>query len=373
LTPDRITAGSAKQIGEQTRGEIAAEAATGTGTDGAEAVAELPTNGAQSAGHDGARTAVDPRMPGCFIIGQPKSGTTALWEMLRLHPQIYMPERKEPRFFVEEMRYRDPPRPGGTPKTMEEYLSWFAGAAPGQLIAEASPWYLWSPTAPARIARARPDARLIAILREPASQIRSLHLELVQLYVETETDLRRAIELEGPRAEGREVPRHTYWPNLLRYSEQAHVVEQLRRYEQLFAPEQLLVLIYDDFRNDNAGTLRRVLDFLGVDQDFPLPVKDANPTVRVRSRRMHELVHAVSVGHGPFSNAAKALVKALTPRPLRRRALYATQRRLVWTEPDPPDEELMRELRRRFKGDVEALSEHLGRDLVALWGYEDLD
>jgi len=312
-------------------------------------------------------------MPGAFIIGQPKSGTTALYEMLKQHPQIFMPDRKEPRFFVEEMLHRDAPRPGGTPKTMEEYLTWFEDAEPGQLIAEASPWYLWSPTAPARIAQARPDARLIAILREPASQIRSLHLELVQLYVETETDLRRAIALEGPRGEGRELPRRTYWPNVLKYGEQANFVDQLRRYDELFAPEQILVLIYDDFRKDNEGTLRRVLAFLGVDEDFPLPVKNANPTVRVRSRRMHELVHAVSVGHGPLSNAVKAVVKALTPRPLRRRALYATQKKLVWTEPAPPDPELMRELRRRFKPEVVALSEYLGRDLVALWGYDELD
>jgi len=70
-------------------------------------------------------------MPGAFIIGQPKSGTTALYEMLKQHPQIFMPDRKEPRFFVEEMLHRDAPRPGGTPKTMEEYLTWFEDAEAG--------------------------------------------------------------------------------------------------------------------------------------------------------------------------------------------------------------------------------------------------
>jgi len=51
--------------------------------------------------------------------------------MLKQHPQIFMPDRKEPRFFVEEMLHRDAPRPGGTPKTMEEYLTWFEDAEPG--------------------------------------------------------------------------------------------------------------------------------------------------------------------------------------------------------------------------------------------------
>jgi len=93
--------------------------------------------------------------------------------------------------------------------------------------------------------------------------------------------------------------------------------------------------------------------------------------VRARSQRLHGLVHAVSVGRGRGSTAVKETVKALTPQPLRRRALYATQRRLVFSEPRPADEELMRELRARFEPEVVKLSEYLERDLIKLWGYED--
>ena len=65
------------------------------------------------------------RPPDFFIVGQPKSGTTALYEMLRRHPQIFMPENKEPWFFAEELHERTPPRPGGTPETLAEYLALF--------------------------------------------------------------------------------------------------------------------------------------------------------------------------------------------------------------------------------------------------------
>ncbi len=322
---------------------------------------------------DGTATARRGRLPSLFIAGQPKSGTTALYEMLREHPQIFMPDRKEPRFFCGELLHRDPPRPGGTPKTLEEYMTWFEDARPDQIVGEASPWYLWSPTAAARIAAVVPDARIVVSLREPASLVRSLHMEWVQLYVETETDLRRAVSLEADRRAGRNVPKRTYWPQLLQYAEHAKYVEQLGHLEAEFPHEQLLVLIYDDFRRDNEGTLDRVLRFIGVDPGVPLPVKDANPSVRVRSARMHELIHALSVGHGPVSHGAKAALKAVTPRALRRRALFATQKRLVWAPPLPPDEPFMAELRSRFKPDVVALSEHLGRDLVALWGYDRVD
>ena len=60
---------------------------------------------------------------------------------------------------------------------------------------------------------------------------------------------------------------------------------------------------------------------------------EANPTVRARSQRLHELVHAVGVGRGPASRAVKGTIKALTPAGLRRKALYATQRRLVFATP----------------------------------------
>jgi Sulfotransferase family len=309
-------------------------------------------------------------LPDFFIVGQPKSGTTALYEMLRRHPQIYMPAGKEPWFFARELHERTPPRPEGTPATLDQYLALFAAARPGQRVGEASALYLWSRTAARAIADVAPGARIVAILREPASLLRSLHLQFLETYVETEGDLRSALALEQARREGRQVPRHTYWPQTLLYSEHVRYVEQLRRYHELFGRERVLVLIYDDFRADNAATVRQVLRFLDVDHTVPIEPVEANPTVRARSQRLHELLHAVSVGHGPLSRAVKGTVKALTPTGLRRSARDAAQRRIVFAAPPSPDAELMAELRRRFAGEVVALSEYLGRDLLALWGYE---
>jgi Sulfotransferase domain len=313
------------------------------------------------------------RAPDFFIVGHPKSGTTALHEMLRRHIEIYMPASKEAWWFADELHDRTPPRPEGTPTTLDEYLSWFDAARPEQCVGEATALYLWSRTAAARIAELRPDARIIAILREPASFLRSLHLQFVQTYIETESDLRTALALEQPRREGRHIPAYTYWPQALLYSEHVRYVEQLRRYHAVFPREQVLVLIYDDFRRDNEATVRQVLRFLEVDDASEIEVVDANPTVRPRSQRLNELVHAVSVGRGPVSLAVKRGVKALTPAKLRRDALSAMQRRVVYAEPRPPDETLTLELRRRFRGEVVALSEYLDRDLVSLWGYDSID
>jgi hypothetical protein len=319
------------------------------------------------------RRASRQRMPDFFIVGQPKSGTTALYSMLRPHPQIFMPDTKEPGFLAAELQVRKPPRPQGNLETLDDYARLFQPAGREQRVGEATPFYLWSRTAASRIAQVQPDARIVAIMREPATLLRSLHLLLVRIYVETEPELRKAIALEQDRAQGRKVPDSTYWPDLLRYSEHVRYVEQLRRYHALFPPEQVLVLIYDDFRRDNEGTVRRVLRFLDVDDVPSIRVIEANPTVRVRSKRLHHLLHAVTVGQGPFSAGVKATVKTFTPQRLRRRALVAAQKHVVFSDPHPPEASFMTELRRRFHGEVTALSEYLGRDLVTLWGYDRLD
>jgi hypothetical protein len=319
-----------------------------------------------------ARPVVRGRIPDFFIVGHPKSGTTAMYEMLRRHPQIYMPDCKEPWFFAQELHDRVPPRPEGTPRTLEEYMAWFTDASRDQRVGEASPHYLWSRTAASHIAQVQPEARIIAILREPASFLYSLHLQFLEVYYETEADLRTAIELESDRSQGRRLPRYTYWPQLLLYSEHVRYVEQLRRYREAFPSSQVKVLIYDDFRADNDRTVRDALRFLDVDDSAPVDALEANPTVRPRSQALNELVHAVGVGRGPISHAIKGTIKALTPAGVRRNALHAVKRRLVFGPPKPPDEQLMADLRRRYLPEVVALSEYLDRDLLSLWGYDDI-
>ncbi len=312
------------------------------------------------------------RMPDFFIAGHPKSGTTALYRMLREHPQIFMPNLKEPLYFSSDMRLRfQTPRSEKVPQTLEAYLALFADARPDQLLGEASSSYLWSRTAAAAISQAQPAARVVAVLREPASFLRSLHMQFMQIHVEAEGDFAKALALESARREGKRVPRRSHRPQLLLYSEHVRYVEQLRRYEQMFAPEQLLVIIYDDFRNDNEATVRSILRFLGVDDAAPVVVKEANPTVTVRSPRLHDLSQAVALGRGPLTRALNRTVKALGPE--RTRQLVRLRERMLMGAPVPAQERVMLELRRRYRPEVVALSEHLGRDLVSLWGYDGLD
>lgn len=303
-----------------------------------------------------------PDFPDFFVVGQPKCGTTALYEILRDHPEVFMPGHKEPNYFITDAHYRN------TPETLEQYLELFRPAEPGQRVGEASVLYLASTTAAAGIAEHNSEAKIIAILREPAALLRSFHKQMVESRVEIEGDLRSALAAEPQRRRGRKIHRAgADEVPMLFYSSHVRYVEQLERFASRFPESQILVLIYDDFRADNAAVLARILDFLEIDASEELSSSRANPTVEVRSPRMDQLVHSVSVGRGPVSRIAKRGIVALTPRRLRRQGLGAVERRIVRQEPSPPDEELMAALRAQYRPEVEALSEYLDRDLVSLW------
>jgi Sulfotransferase family len=301
------------------------------------------------------------KIPDFWIVGHPKSGTTALYEMLRSHPEIFMPDLKETLFFAREMhpgiRPNDP-----QPDNLEEYLALFAPARADQRAGEASPSYLRSRMAAKRIAEVQPDARIIAILREPADFLRSMHLELLKDHVEIEKDFRKAIAREQRMADQKPVLSYT--------DERVEYAEHVRRYHEAFGPDRVLVLIYDDFRSDNAGTVRRVLRFLDVDETAPITASDANRTVIVRSPRAYEMFRSLYLGRGPAARMLHRAIKAVTTQRLRHQSLDAVRLQVLYGKPPAPDEELMLELRRRFKPHVVAVSEYLDRDLVGLWGYD---
>jgi hypothetical protein len=301
------------------------------------------------------------RVPDFFIVGHHKSGTTALYEMLRRHPQIFMSSIKEPRFLAADLRALVPAgRDSRLPETLDAYLALFDQARDQERVGEASPSYLRSQTAAGAIAELQPQARIIAILREPAAFVRSMHLQMLQEHVESEPDLGRAIAAEEIERQGQRVRR---------YADHVHYVEQLRRYHDVFGRDQVLVLIYDDFRSDNEGTVRRVLGFLGVDDGAPIEVLDANPTVQVRSMRLDSALRTLSRSRNP---AVRALRRKLGGH-VEGGTLQALRRRLTYGEAQPVEEDVMLELRRRYKDEVLALSAYLDRDLTGLWGYRDID
>ena len=102
----------------------------------------------------------------------------------------------------------------------------------------------------------------------------------------------------------------------------------------------------------------------------PIEVMEANPTVRMRSQQLDEIVRCASTSGAGLPGARQGGDEGARAAGAAPRALEPLQRRVV-SRPSLRDEGLMLELRRRFKPEVVAVSEYLGRDLVSLWGYDE--
>ncbi|MDX1419443.1 MAG: sulfotransferase [Rubricoccaceae bacterium] len=319
--------------------------------------------------------------PSFFIAGHSKSGTTALARFLGQHPALFLCSPKEPNYFCPsfwrvkptDRRTEGAPRSAFEGWTEAEYLALFDGAAPGQRCGEASAAYLYSDEAAERIHAFDPEARIIMIFREPVSFLRSYHLQLLKNAAaegETVRDLGEAIRLEPARRRGEHLPEGCRLPEFLYYTTDRLAYDvHYDRFAAVFPEEQILALLYDDFRSDNAGTVRRVFSFLGVDPAFEPAFGEHNMGGRsLRSRRAQAWMHQLTMGRGPLGRV-KPLVKALVPPALRRRATRAGYERFVYDEAPPVDPAVAAHIRAAARPHVEALGERLGRDLIAEWGY----
>lgn len=205
--------------------------------------------------------------PDFLVIGAARSGTTALYNYLRQHPDIYMPSRiKEPNFYCYEGLELDVKGPGAefinnSVTDGAAYEALFAEAGATQIKGEASPLYLYEPRTPERIAHHAPDVKMIAILRNPIEQAHSHFLYATRLLVETEADFEKALGMEEDRlAKG--------WQPLFGYSSFPRYGAQLAEYFEHFDRAQFLIETYDDFDADPMSVLFRIYDFLGADGEF---------------------------------------------------------------------------------------------------------
>jgi hypothetical protein len=314
----------------------------------------------------------DLRFPDFYIAGHQKCGTTALYLTLAERDDVFLPQVKEPKYFATELRSVLHREGEVNPLHTEAgYLALYADARPGQLRGDASPQYLRSRAAPGLIAERRPDAKLIAIFREPADFLRSFHQQMLSSRVEDVTDLRRALELEDERRAGREIPRGCHLPMSLYYSEHVRYAEQLGRLRENFPPENIHVIIYDDLKSDPQGTMSAVVEFLGLPPgEREVAMRRTKPLQQARSSGLHRFAGELRrAKRRPESVGTAARVAgAVIPERLLDSGARNAFRRVAYTRPEQPDAQLAAELRARFAPEVAQLGAMIDRDLGALWG-----
>src|SRR5262245_43266614 len=168
--------------------------------------------------------------PNFFIVGAPKAGTTALYQYLKQHPDVFMPEAamKEPHYFTPELRHPNFLR------TPEEYAAIFQDGCGKSRVGEASVFYLFSKEAARRIHEFDPEARIIIMLRDPVDMIYALHNEHFTNGIEKYRSFTDALAAEERRATGAEVVPRQLSPELFLYRKIGTYSAQVSRYLENF-------------------------------------------------------------------------------------------------------------------------------------------
>lgn len=213
------------------------------------------------------------REPTFLLLGAPKCGTTSLAYYLSQHPDVHFSDPKEPVFF--EAEYEE-----GLDHYWRKY---FAGWRGQPAIGEGRVWHLYLPFVPERIRASLPDARLVAVLRDPVDRAFSHWWHRFSRGQES-LDFETAIARDRARIEAGEgfrgeegarrwreglyglhsATRHRALLDLGFYD------EQLERYLALYPASQLQVLLYDDLARAQDDVMRDVFRFVGVDPEAPI-------------------------------------------------------------------------------------------------------
>lgn len=293
------------------------------------------------------------KRPNFFIVGAPKSGTTALYEYLKAHPEVFLPRIKEPHYFGSDLNFLN------HCISLEEYLTLFQDVGNEKAIGEASIWYMYSQRAALEIKKFNPESRIIIMLRNPVDYLYSLHSQLLYSGNENISNFREALDAEEDRLRGLRIPSTARYVHGLYYRETARFSEQVQRYFEVFGWENVFVIIFDDFADDAAGVYLDTLRFLEVSENFQPEFVVVNSNKAVRSEIVNRLTKCQSL-------ATRSFGKALMPsRRFRRKLLRLVRSLNVVNGHRPPMDPFLRQrLEAEFAPEVEKLSELLGRDLT---------
>lgn len=225
------------------------------------------------------------KKPNLFLVGAPKSGTTAISEYLRGHPQVFFSALKEPNFFCTDFSpdFRACTR-------LDQYLRLFTEGGNQAVVAEGSVTYLFSETAVANVLRFNPEAKFVVCLRNPVDLVVSLHRQQLNNLEEDQEDFAIAWGLQEERKKGRYLPADNREVKLLYYRDWGLLGKQVHRLFQLVPEGQRHVILFDDIRRDAYGVYRNLLKFLGIPDDGREKFEVVNAAFRWRSAGLIRLL-----------------------------------------------------------------------------------
>lgn len=222
-------------------------------------------------------------LPNFICVGAQKSGTTTLYDILVQHPDIFLPEIKETKFFHDNNKYE---------KGLSFYEENFFKAWKGEkAIGEIDPEYMYFESVPERIYRTLgKDVKLIFMLRNPVDRAYSHYWMSLKRGYETET-FERAVELEGER-----LIRDEFHKNHFSYVDRGFYAKQIKRYLTYFCVENMFFVVFEeDFLNNRRLTIEKILTYTGVRYENLRLDFRSNPASLLKFKIVGDLIYKPNV------------------------------------------------------------------------------
>ena len=295
--------------------------------------------------------------PTFFLIGAPKAGTTTVFEQVARHPDVFCPIVKEPNFFNTDIVVPDAPTIAeirrrhtrdrahfACIRDESTYIDLYRDAGGCLARGDGSVNYLHSAVA-ARNIRARvPNARLIAILRNPIERAYS-HYVMDQMIGRTEASFTAQVERQL-----RSIGRQDYPGE--NYIEIGLYMPQLQRFLDEFGREPLLILLFDDLETSPAATMEAIFRHIGVPPRPIAPLAARENVGKVsRFERLNSLLYRTGL---------KRLLSRAFSEDLRKKAKKLYYRHQSNGGISDFDRQRLRDV---FHDDVAAVGALVGRDL----------
>lgn len=276
------------------------------------------------------------KKPNLFIVGHTRSGTTSLKSYLEQHPDVFMVHNKKG-YFGFDTDY----------KSENEYLELFSSAKNQKIIAEKCTDYLLCPDSAKRLKDFSPNSKIIIMLRNPIDQTYSLHRYLLNETLETYTNFEDALNAEKLRENE---PSKKYSPHVF-YREQMKYTQMVKRYFDVFDKENVMVIIFDDLKNNVLEVYRKTCLFLEIDEDFVPEFEVKNASRAYRSKKLQII----------FKKTPESIKKFFRQIPFSQN-FY---KKVNYPEKKIPtiNQKLKHELQQEILPEISSLGNLLGRDL----------
>jgi GT2 family glycosyltransferase len=288
-----------------------------------------------------------------LCVGTQKAGTTTLHDILKQHPDIYLPKSKEAHFFDTDENYN---------KGLDWWLDTFFGASKNKkVMGTMTPEYLAYEEVPERIAKTLgTDIKIIIILRNPINRAYSHYLMSRRRGYEDHS-FEKAISLEEERIKQGDFERSHF-----SYISRGKYYEQVKRYIDTFSKENILILKFeDDFLQNREETITKVLNFLGV-ENIPLTVDlKSNKATQPKFQKISKLIYS--------DNFLKKILRSFIKSSKVKVAINQFIDRLNQTEKSIPKltkEEKTTYLNQYFIEDIKKLESYLKMDF-STWYADD--